>query len=43
MSSKEIAALTNISPKSVEMNRYRLRKKMNIGRDEQLVKVLQNL
>ncbi len=43
MSSKEIAALTNISPKSVEMNRYRLRKKMNLGPDEKLDKVLQNL
>lgn len=30
LSSKEIATLQNISLKSVEMNRYRLRKKMNI-------------
>ncbi len=27
LSSKEIASILNISPKSVEMNRYRLRKK----------------
>ena len=30
LSSKEIAAVQNISPKSVDMNRYRLRKKLNI-------------
>lgn len=31
LSSKEIASILNISPKSVEMNRYRLRKKLKIG------------
>ncbi|RLD23910.1 MAG: hypothetical protein DRI54_06775, partial [Bacteroidetes bacterium] len=30
LSSKEIASLSNISAKSVEMNRYRLRKKLNL-------------
>ena len=30
LSSKEIASILNISPKSVEMNRYRLRKKLQI-------------
>ncbi|RLD89456.1 MAG: inorganic phosphate transporter [Bacteroidetes bacterium] len=30
LSSKEIASILNISPKSVEMNRYRLRKKLKI-------------
>lgn len=30
LSSKEIASVLNISPKSVEMNRYRLRKKLKI-------------
>ena len=30
LSSKDIAAIFNISPKSVDMQRYRLRKKMNI-------------
>ncbi len=38
LSSKEIASILNISPKSVEMNRYRLRKKLmvpsNIGLSE---------
>jgi len=31
LSSKEIATLSNISTKSVEMNRYRLRKKLNLS------------
>ncbi|MDY0779520.1 triple tyrosine motif-containing protein [Tenacibaculum sp. IB213877] len=33
LSSKEIAPLLNISPKSVEVKRYRLRKKMNLPHD----------
>lgn len=33
LSSKEIAAVQNISPKSVDMNRYRLRKKLNIANE----------
>lgn len=33
LSSKEIAPLLNISPRSVEVKRYRLRKKMNLGHD----------
>ena len=36
LSSKEIANLLNISTKSVEMNRYRLRKKIQIGKDVNL-------
>lgn len=36
LSSKEIAHLQNISPKSVEMNRYRLRQKMNLEQGENL-------
>ncbi|QTE22465.1 helix-turn-helix and ligand-binding sensor domain-containing protein [Polaribacter cellanae] len=36
LSSKEIAPLLNISPRSVEVKRYRLRKKMNLGHDENL-------
>jgi len=36
LSSKEIANLLNISPKSVEMNRYRFRKKIQIGKDVNL-------
>ena len=36
LSSKEIAPLLNISPRSVEVKRYRLRKKMNLSHDENL-------
>lgn len=36
LSSKEIASILNISLKSVEMNRYRLRKKMQIGGKQSL-------
>lgn len=36
LSSKEIAPLLNITIRSVEMNRYRVRKKMGLGREENL-------
>lgn len=36
LSSKEIAPLLNISPRSVEIKRYRLRKKIQLGRDVNL-------
>ncbi|QBA64734.1 helix-turn-helix and ligand-binding sensor domain-containing protein [Muriicola soli] len=36
LSSKEIAPLLNISPRSVEIKRYRLRKKMNLSHDSNL-------
>ena len=36
LSSKEIAPLLNISPRSVEIKRYRLRKKMNLEHDANL-------
>ncbi len=36
LSSKEIASILGISFKSVEVNRYRLRKKMNLKKDEKL-------
>ena len=36
MSSKEIAPLLNISPRSVEIKRYRLRKKLDISRETNL-------
>ncbi len=36
LSSKEIAPLINISPRSVEIKRYRLRKKMNLASNENL-------
>ena len=37
LSSKEIAPLLNISMKSVEISRYRLRKKLNLEKDTNLV------
>ena len=43
MPSKEIAILTNISTKSVEMGRYRLRKKLNLSQDEVITKFLQEI
>lgn len=36
LSSKEIASLLNITEKSVEINRYRLRKKLKVGAGESL-------
>jgi len=41
--SKDIAPLLNISYRSVEMSRYRLRQKMNIDRDVNLTEYLQGL
>ncbi|MDR0667668.1 MAG: hypothetical protein LBF90_03500 [Prevotellaceae bacterium] len=43
LSSKEIAPLLNITVRSVEVNRYRLRKKMNLSRDVNLSEYLQLL
>lgn len=43
LSSKEIASILNITAKSVEVNRYRLRKKMNFKRNDKLVKELRKL
>jgi len=43
LTSKEIASIQNISPKSVEVNRYRLRKKMNISKEDKLSKVIRKL
>ncbi|MDZ7613128.1 MAG: triple tyrosine motif-containing protein [Flavobacteriaceae bacterium] len=37
LSSKEIAALLNISPKSIEIKRFRLRKKLNLHHEDSLV------
>ncbi|MDT0608117.1 helix-turn-helix and ligand-binding sensor domain-containing protein [Croceitalea rosinachiae] len=37
LSSKEIAQLLNISPRSVEIKRYRLRKKLNLQHEDNLV------
>lgn len=37
LSTKEIAQMLNISPESVTTKRYRLRKKLNLGKDDNLV------
>ena len=41
LSSKDIAPLLNMSVRSIEMNRYRLRKKMELDRDVNLSEFLQ--
>jgi FixJ family two-component response regulator len=41
LSSKDIAPLLNMSVRSVEMSRYRLRKKMDLDRDMNLGEFLQ--
>ncbi len=43
LSSKEIASILNITPKSVEVSRYRLRKKMNFNKNDKLSKELRKL
>lgn len=43
LSSKEIAPLLNISPRSVEVKRYRLRKKMNLPHETSLANYIINL
>lgn len=43
LSTKEISTLLNISPKSVEVARYRLKKKMNIDKDKTLNNFINNL
>ena len=43
LSSKEIAPLLNISPRSVEVKRYRLRKKMNLPHDSNLTSYILEL
>jgi ligand-binding sensor domain-containing protein/DNA-binding CsgD family transcriptional regulator len=40
LSSKEIAPMLNISIRSIEIKRYRLRKKMNLSHDEGLVEYI---
>ena len=42
LSSKDIAPLLDMSFRSVEMSRYRLRKKLELNRDENLTDFLQN-
>ena len=43
MSSKEIANLMNISVRGVELARYRLRKKLKLERDQNLIEYLLNI
>lgn len=43
LSSKEMAPLLNISPKSVEISRYRLRLKMGLDKKESLTQFIQSL
>lgn len=43
LSSKEIAPLLNISPRSVEIKRYRLRKKMGLQHEKSLVEYILEL
>ena len=43
LSTKDIASIKNISPKSVEMGRYRLRKKLSLGPKEEISAFLRTL
>jgi len=43
LSSKEIAGLINISPRSVEVKRYRLRKKLGLDNNENLANYIINI
>jgi len=43
LSSKEMASILGISFKSVEINRYRIRKKMNLKKDEKLHHIINKL
>lgn len=42
-SSKHIAALMNISPKSIEMSRYRLRNKLALNHEQKLTTYIKNI
>lgn len=43
LSGKEIASLRNITPKAVKMGRYRLRKKLSLGPDDDIYAFLQRI
>jgi DNA-binding CsgD family transcriptional regulator len=43
MVTKQIAQLLYITPKSVQINKYRLKKKLNLPEEEDLVKFICNL
>jgi len=42
-STKELASIMSITPKSVEVCRYRLRKRLNLKRDENLIQFIKSL
>jgi DNA-binding CsgD family transcriptional regulator len=43
MSSKQIAALLHVAPKSVRMAKYRLKQKLGLGKDDELDAVIQHM
>lgn len=43
LSTKEIAMLTGTTPKTINMNRYRLRKSLGLGADEDLVEYIRSV
>lgn len=43
LSTKEISMLTSTTPKTINMNRYRLRKSLNLSSEEDLTDYLQNI
>ena len=43
VTSKEIATITNSTIRTIETSRYRLRKKFNLSRDEDIVSFLQKI
>lgn len=43
LSTKEIASISNISVRGAEISRYRLRKKLNLGQEENLVDFIMNI
>lgn len=43
LSTKEIAPILNISPKSVEISRYRLRKRLNLKKDDNLTQFIKSM
>lgn len=43
LSTKEMAALMNISPKSVEVARYRLKKNLGLSKDDDLIQFIHNI
>ena len=43
MSTKDIALLTNRSPRSIESARYRLKKKLGLGAEDDILNFLQSI